>query len=635
MSGSKLEAGVGNSDPITMEVVRNALSSIADEMALVIMRTAYSSIVRDSMDYSTGLCDRRGRVVAHGLTMALHLGSFPDAMRLLLKEYAGRIDEGDVFVFNDPYVAGGMHLPDVYIIKPIFHEGRHEGFAASLVHQIDMGGIAPGSTAVYASEIFQEGLRLPIIKMYERGEPNETFFKIMELNTRMPDKLAGDMRAQIAACKTADAGFAKLVGKYGSKTFRRLLDDLHDHAERVMRAEIAALPDGEWSFTDYLDGLGEDPEPLPLCVSIAIDGETMKVDWTGSAPQVPGAINCPSPFVKSAVHLIVKCIAGREIPNFEGYLRPLEIVLPRGTIVNPEPPAACAARAIVGWRAIDALLGVFAQIVPERVPAAGEGGVSFPVFSGFHEGRRFVCAETLAGSWGGMAGRDGEFGIPNPGGNLTNQPIEMIEALYPIEIERYAMVENSGGPGEFRGAPAFVRQYRMLAQETLIVMRSDRRAILPYGLAGGCPGTPSWNIVNPGPGQRIEPVMPMAPMVLARGEVFRHVSAGGAGFGDPLRRQPWRVLDDVIEERITAGYAREVYGVVLEGAPLEVDGGATEALRAGMSAARKIGADPRPAYLRLFLAPLGITDFALEGERTLLVPRPKAAGGNGQGHPER
>jgi len=610
-------AGLGNSDPITMEVVRNALSTIADEMALVIMRTAYSSIVRDSMDYSTGLCDREGRIVAHGLTMALHLGSFPDAMAVLMRDYRGRIDEGDVFVFNDPYEAGGMHLPDVYIIKPIFHAGALEGFAATLVHQIDMGGIAPGSTAVYAREIFQEGLRLPIVKMYERGEPNETFFKIMGLNTRMPDKLAGDMRAQIAACKTAESAFEKLVGKYGPETFRRLLDDLHDHAERVMRAEIAALPDGKWSFTDYLDGLGEDPEPLPLAVSIAIDGERMTVDWAGSAPQVPGAINCPSPFVKSAVHLIVKCISGRDIPNFEGYLRPLEILLPEGTIVNPLPPAACAARAIVGWRAIDALLGVFAQIVPDRVPAAGEGGVTFPAISGFHEGKRFVCSETLAGAWGGMAGRDGEFGIPNPGGNLTNQPIEMIEAQFPILIERYGMVENSGGPGEFRGAPAFIRQYRMLAEETQIVMRSDRRKILPYGLAGGCPGTPSWNIVNPGPGQRIEPVMPMEPIVLGPNDVFCHISAGGAGYGDPIRRDPARVLTDVIEERFTADYARAVYGVVIDVGTLQVDAAASDALRAEMIEARANGADPRPAYLRLFHAPIGVTEFALEGERTL------------------
>jgi N-methylhydantoinase B len=606
-----------NADPITMEVVKNALSSIADEMALVIMRTAYSSIVRDSMDYSTGLCDREGRVVAHGLTMALHLGSFPDAMRVLTREYAGRVEPGDVFVFNDPYVAGGMHLPDVYIVQPIFHADELEGYAATLVHQIDMGGIAPGSTAVYADEIFQEGLRIPIVKMYERGRPNETFFKLMAANTRMPEKLAGDMRAQIAACRTADKAYRALVEKYGRDSFRGLVEDLHDHAERMMRAEIAALPDGRWSFTDWIDGLGEAPEPLPLAVTVTIAGSDITVDWSGSAPQVPGAINCPVPFVKSAAHLILKCVAREDVPNFEGFTRPIAQVAPEGTIVNPRLPAACAARAIVGWRAIDALLGVFAQIAPDRVPAAGEGGVSFPIISGYHDGQRYVCSETLAGSWGAMGDRDGVFGVPNPGGNLTNQPIEMIEALYPIEVTEYGLVPDSGGPGRFRGAPAFVRSYRLLGDEATLIMRSDRRRFLPYPLDGGGAGTPSWNIVNPGPEQRILPVMPMDPLRLTRGDVFQHVSAGGAGRGDPLLRDPALVLEDVIEGRLTPGYARAVYGVVIDAATLTVDAAATAHERAALAAARRWGPARRPAYLELFLRRYGIEEFELIGEREL------------------
>lgn len=608
-----------NVDPITMEVVKNALSSIADEMALVIMRTAYSSIVRDSMDYSTGLCDREGRAIAHGLTMALHLGSFPDAMRCLIADYGDRTYPGDVFVFNDPYTAGGMHLPDVYIVQPIFHEEQLEGYAATLVHQIDMGGIAPGSTAVYATEIFQEGLRLPIVKMYERGQPNETFFKIMESNTRMPDKLAGDMRAQIAACRTADKAFRGLVAKYGRETFRALVDDLHNHAERMMRAEIEALPDGTWSFTDYIDGLGETPVALPLKVTITIKGGDIVVDWTGSAPQVQGAINCPVPFVKSAAHLILKCIARDDVPNFEGFTRPIKQIAPEGTIVNPRLPAACAARAIVGWRAIDALLGAFAQIAPDRVPAAGEGGVSFPIISGFHQGQRYVCSETLAGSWGAMADRDGVFGVPNPGGNLTNQPIEMIEALYPVEVTEYGMVPNSGGPGRFRGAPAFVRAYRMLGDEATLIMRSDRRRYLPYPLDGGCAGTPSWNFLNPGPAQQVVPVMPMDPITLRQGDVFSHISAGGAGRGDPLARDPASVLDDLIEERIAADYARAVYGVVIDPATMTVDAAATARERAALAATRGAGLDPRPAYLEFFLGRYGISEFELVGERELRV----------------
>ena len=323
-------------DPVTMEVVRNALGSIADEMALVVMRTAYSTIVRDSMDYSTGLCDRHGQVVAHGLTMALHLGSFPDAMQALVRSHGNDMRPGDMFVFNDPYVAAGMHLPDVYIVNPIFWDGELEGYAATVVHQIDVGGIAPGSTAVYAREIFQEGLRIPVLKLYAEGTPNKTFFDIMALNTRMPDKLAGDMQAQIAACRSAEKSFQKLVERYGSAALRQILTSLHDYAERMMRAEIAALPDGTWSFTDYLDGTGTRPEPIPLKVTVTIAGDELTVDWTGSASQLPAAINCPSPFVKSAVHLIMKCLAREDIPNFEGYTRPFRIILPEGTIVNPD-----------------------------------------------------------------------------------------------------------------------------------------------------------------------------------------------------------------------------------------------------------------------------------------------------------
>jgi N-methylhydantoinase B len=609
-----MAATSSNADPITMEVVRNALSSIADEMALVIMRTAYSSIVRDSMDYSTGLCDRNGESIAHGLTMALHLGSFPDAMRALTREYGGDTKPGDVFIFNDPYTAGGQHLPDVYIVKPLFYGGELEGYAATLVHQIDMGGIAPGSTAVYATEIFQEGLRIPVLKLYEEGKPNQTFFKLMHQNTRVPDKLAGDMRAQVAACATAERAYGQLIEKYGSETFRSILADLHDYAETVTRREIGKLPDGTWSFTDYIDGMGEQPEPIPLKVTVTIDGEAMTVDWAGSSPEVPGAINCPSPFVVSAVQLIVKCIAETEIPNFEGFTRALDIRLPEGSIVNPRPPAACAARAIVGWRAIDTLLGCFAQIVPEKIPAAGEGGVTFPAISGYHKGKRFVCSETMAGSWGAMPERDGTFAIPNPGGNLTNQPIEMIEALHPLEVERYGMVENSGGPGKFRGAPAFRRQYKVRGDEVLVVMRSDRRAFLPYGLNGGCPGTPSWNLINPGPHQTVMPVMPMEAVKLKRGDVFAHISAGGAGQGDRLERDPALVAADVEQERFTREYAEAVYGVVFVGGTLEVDAAATEAKRAAL----RETADPeRPAYLAMFLDSIRIGPHKLNNDRRM------------------
>lgn len=608
---------MSNFDPITMEVIKNALSSIADEMALVIMRTAYSSIVRDSMDYSTGMCDADGRVIAHGLTCPLHLGSFPDAMQQMIADYQGDMRSGDMFIFNDPYGGGGMHLPDVYIVKPIFLDGQLEGYAATLVHQTDMGGLAPGSNAVHATEIYQEGLRIPIVKLYEEGRPNETLNKIISKNTRFPDKVRGDMRAQVAACLTAEKAYLQLLKRYGASTLRSYTEEMHNYAERLMRAEIAAIPDGVYSARDYIDGLGSEPDPIVFNLEVTVKGEEIVVDWTGTSPQVEGAINCPIPFTKSAAYLAVKCLARQDIPNFEGFMRPIRVIAPLGTIVNPRLPGACNARAIVGFRMLDALFAAFAQAVPERVPAAGEGGVSFPAIGGYHDGVPFVCTETLAGAWGAMPDRDGVHGIPNPGGNMTNQPVEMIEALYPVEVERYGLVENSGGPGRYRGAPAFVRQYRLLTEGAVLTMRSDRRRHLPYGLAGGYPGTPSWNIINPGPGQRILPVMPMEAVKLKSGDVFCHISAGGGGHGSPLDRDPERVLEDVVEERLTADYARRVYGVIIEPARMTVDREATERLRSETCKRKADKAQPDPEYLRLFLEPLGVGPVHLSGERTL------------------
>lgn len=605
-------------DPITAQVIRNALSSISDEMALVIMRTAHSAIVRDSMDYSTGLCDREGRIIAHGMTMALHLGSFPDAMQRLVAETRDTTYPGDMFVFNDPYVAGGMHLPDVYIVKPMFVDGVLEGYACSLVHQTDMGGLAPGSTAVYAQEIYQEGVRIPILKLYERGVPNETFFKIMALNNRLPEMVAGDMRSQIAAVTNADRAFVRLLEKYGSDTFRAFVEEMHDRAEAMMREEIRKIPDGEYTFTDYVDGLGETPEEIVLQLAVRVAGDEITIDWTGSSGEVRGAINCPIPFTKAAGYLAIKCVLDSDIPNFEGFTRPIRTVAPEGCIVNPRPPAACAARALMGWRMLDTLFGALGKILPDRAPAAGEGGVTFPVIAGRHGGKAFVCTETLAGAGGALSYRDGEHGIPNPGGNGTNQPIEMIEAQFPVLITRYGLVQNSGGPGRFRGAPAFVREYKLLADEAGLIMRSDRRRHLPYGVGGGFPGTPSYNILNPGPAQTVLPVMPMLQVPIQSGDVFCHISAGGAGNGDPLERDPDAVAEDVKLEIVTPDYAADVYGVVFA-ADGSLDAAATEgqrcALRARAAVRKAAGQSVDTTYLGYYLAPLNLGNPEIEGER--------------------
>lgn len=553
-------------DPITVEIIQNALGAIADELALVIMRCAYSNIVRDSMDYSSAVCDHEGRTIAQGLTTPVHLGSFPDAMQNLIRSYGDDMQAGDVFIFNDPYGAGGMHLPDFYVVAPVFVDGRLEGYAATLAHQSDVGGIAPGGMAVYATEIYQEGLRIPALKLYEAGQPNQAIFRLIESNTRQPRNVMGDVRAQLAACASGERALKQLIERYGPASFRRYTRELHDHAERLIRAEIAALPDGTYEFEDFLDGLGVAPERIRFKASVAIRGDHIDIDWSGTADQVKAAINGPLPTTKAMSYLAVRCAIGAQVPNCEGYMRAIGVSAPEGSIVNPRPPAACGARGIICFRMFDTLLGAFAQVVPERIPAANEGGSSAPHIAGRDRNNRpFMASGGLMGCWGGRAGHDGQEGISNPAANLGNTPVELLESSQPVEITRYGFVTNSGGPGRWRGGAALMRGYRLLADEGVLIMRSDRRSVPPYGLSGGLAGTPSWNVINPGDAQRLLPVCPMESIALTEGDEFLHIQAGAGGFGEPLERDPERVRADVVNELITVAYARDVYGVILDG----------------------------------------------------------------------
>jgi N-methylhydantoinase B len=423
-------------DPITFEVIANALSSSADEMAPTVMRSAYSPVVRDSMDYSTALCDRTGQVIAQGLTLAVQLGAFPDAMRHLMEQFDGDMNPGDVFVFNDPYGSGGQHLPDIYVIKPIHRGGVLQGYAATMAHHCDVGGITPGSTAMHATEIFRGELRLPIVRLYEAGQPNSTAWSIILRNTRLPVQVEGDPKAQVAACIAGERGLLELFERYGETEIVPYFDALQARAERLMRAEIAALPDGEYSYCDYLDGFGDTPEPIRIQVRLTIRGEEIEVDLDGTSPQVPAAINCPIAMVNSVTYCAIRCIGGPDIPNRDGYMRPIHVKAPSGTIVNPVLPAACAARGVIGYRVFDATMGALVQVVPERVIAGCESGPTLFSIGGWRDGKPFVLTEVMVGTWGARAGIDGPEGISNPAAHLSNQPIELIETELPQRTER-------------------------------------------------------------------------------------------------------------------------------------------------------------------------------------------------------
>jgi N-methylhydantoinase B len=579
------QAASAGTDAITLEIVKNALGSIADEMALVVLRTAYSPIVRDSMDFSTAVFDRAGRVIAQGLTLPIHLGAFPAAMDNVVRRFGMAGKPGDIYIMNDPYTSGGMHLPDVYLIQPVFYDSRIEGYVATIVHHADVGGMAPGSMAIGATEIYQEGLRIPLMKLCDAGEVNDALVTLLETNSRMPGQLRGDLRAQVASCKAGERGLVQLLDKYGADGFGRLVEALHDYAERLTRQAISTMPNGEYRYEDFIDGLGDTPVPIAFRVKVTVADDVVNIDWTGTDAQVQGAINGPFATTQSVAYAAVRCAIGVDVPNCEGFSRPVQVYAESGSIVNPVEPAACAARGIIAYRMFDVLQGAFAQIVPDTIPALGEGGPSVVSISGRNpdgeggaRGGNWLITDGVLGSWGG--GRnDGCEGIANPLGNLSNQPVELIEARLPLKITEYGFVTNSGGAGRHRGGLAMRRAYELRSDHALLGLRSDRRAHRPTGSHGGLSGSPSLNLLTRDGQSTLLPTMPSTVTALRKGDRFCHIAAGGAGHGDPLTRSPQAVREDVLDDRITEQLAREVYGVVLEGAARDIDGQRTAELR--------------------------------------------------------
>ncbi|WP_157218594.1 hydantoinase B/oxoprolinase family protein [Flavisphingomonas formosensis] len=571
-------------DPILMEVFKNGFEAIADEMALILMRTAHSPIVRDAMDFSTALCDPSGQTLAQGLTTPMHLGSFYDAMRHLIAQYDGDIAPGDLFIGNDPYLASGQHLPDVYVIKPIFAADRLAGWAATIAHHVDVGGLVPGSNSIGATEIHQEGLRLPFMKLEEKGVRNRTLMTVIAANVRVPDQVLGDIQGQIAATRAGEIGLDALVRRYGADTVAAYGEALQDYSERLARAAIREIPDGVYRFTDHIDGLGESPEPIRFEVALTVSGDEVVADWTGTSPQVKGGINAPLSFCKSNVYAALRSVMSADVPNCHGYTRPITVIAPEGSLVNAVYPAPCGARGITGYRIVDCVFGALAEAVPDKVAADGAGGSTLPSFGGRVDGETFVFSECIMGTWGATSTHDGQDGVPHMASNQANVPVEMIEADYPIRIERYGFVTDSGGAGEHRGGLGLARDYRLLADDVYFGVRSDKADHPPHGLFGGRPGAPAVNRIASAGGERRVPTLPTEPITLGRGDVFRHVMAGGGGYGDPLDRPAERVLDDILDDRVSIEQAHEAYGVVLT-AGLSIDHTATIARRAALRGA--------------------------------------------------
>jgi N-methylhydantoinase B len=531
-------------------------------MALTIVRTAYSTNLKNSMDFSTGLCDPAGQLVAQGLCLPLHLGSLPDGMAAVLNRYGDRIEEGDVFILNDPY-EGGTHLPDIYMYRPIFVEGTLIGFAAAIAHHTDIGGRVAGGNACDSTEIYQEGLRIPPVKLYEAHRPVQALFDVIERNVRVPRNALGDLRAQLAACHIAQREIEALADRMGLRELQEGFGQLMDYAETLTRSEIERFPDGVYTFTDTIDDDGIDPGPIPITVTLTVEGDELTADFEGSAPQVRGAINSAIPFTKSAVYACLRCLMSPAVPTNSGFFRPIHVRAPVGSVVNPVLPAPVAARGLTGFRLANVIMGALNEMVPGRIPACEVGGDTGISIGGYREDRSaFVFLEFLFGSWGGRPDQDGVDGCASIVVNFSNNPAEVVESEYPLEILQYGLVPDTGGPGQFRGGQAVVREYRFTERECTLQIRSDRHRSRPYGLAGGRSGAGSRNVLNPG---RCEKVLPAKTLLtLSRGDVLCHTLAGAGGYGPPFRRDPSAVLDDVRNGKVTPEAAERDYGVVID-----------------------------------------------------------------------
>lgn len=549
-------------DPITMQVIRYALEQVADEMGYTLVRTARSTIIKEIKDISCAVFDRHGNTVAQAHHAPMLLTGFELGMRALRERYPDeQLEDGDVIVFNDPY-GGGQHVMDLVTFAPVVLEGQLVGFVGSIAHHADMGGAAPGGTAGGLTEIFQEGLRLPFVKLYKRGEEDPELFNILANNIRVPDKTLGDIRAQASANFVGARRMKEIVQKYSPPIVQACLEMLLDGSETRIREALKSIPDGTYSGVDWVDDDGFSEEPIKLQVNIHKQGDQVRVDFEGTARQVRGNINCPIATVHAAVYYALIAVIDPHVPPNSGCYRPFTIEAEEGLIVNPRMPAAVGARTNTSQKITEAMLLALAEAVPDRVMAGSHGQITNCGFSGYYPetGKRFVYIDIQGGGAGARPSKDGRDGQDSHLARFKNTPIEAVELEYPVRIERYEFISDSGGAGEFRGALGLRRDIRMLIDDMSWARYGDRQRFAPFGLFGGKDGSKGRFILNPD--SEHETTMKSKGLdTLNAGDVVSLRMPGAGGYGEPAKRDRSRLLQDVRDGKVTIESAREDYGV--------------------------------------------------------------------------
>jgi N-methylhydantoinase B len=517
-------------DPIALEVTRNALVGIAEEAGAALRRTAYSPNIKERIDCSTAVFDARGRLVAQAEHIPVHLGSMPASVAAALDTF-GQLRPGDQVLLSDPY-AGGTHLPDWTLVAPIHHGDRLIGFAANRAHHSDVGGSAPGSMPAGATEVFEEGIRIPPVRLYRDGEEDADLVRLLTANTRTPRERIGDLRAQVGANRLTGRRLGELADRLGVDALEAAMAATLDHAERSVAAAIGDLPDGTYTFADELDDDGVTTDPVPIRVTITIAGDRIAMDFAGSSPQVRGSVNAPLAVTVSCCFYVLRAIAAPHVPANEGAVRPLTVRTPEGSVVDPRPPAAVAAGNVeTSQRIVDVLLGALAEAAPDRVPAASQGTMNNTLVGGTdpRTGEPFTYYETIAGGQGARPTKPGMSGVQTHMTNTKNTPVEAFELAYPLRVLAYRLRDGSGGDGRHRGGDGIERTLEVLTDDATVSLLTERRRRRPWGLAGGGAGAAGRNRLIGADGE--EELLPKATRRVALGDRIVIETPGGGGHG--------------------------------------------------------------------------------------------------------
>jgi N-methylhydantoinase B len=564
IDGSSNAQKVRLRDPVEMEVFSNRLLTITEEMGHTLVRASFSTNIKERQDCSVALFDGIGRLVAQASHVPLHLGSLMGSVEAVLDAYpAASIEDGDAFICNDPYLAGGTHMPDISIVTPVFHEGAPRFFTANIAHHSDVGGSVPGSISGAARSIFEEGIRIPAIKIVRKGVLDRDLLRLISSNSRDPTERTLDLQVQVSTNERGATMVRDLIARMGIDLVEQSIEDLLIYTRERLTARLAAVGDMRLSARSWMDDDGMPGDPVAICATVSKRDGKLLIDFAGSAPQARGAMNIPQSALRAAVYFSVKTLLDPDLPPNSGFFDAIEIAAPEGTIVNPKSPAAVGARSIGCNKVVRAIFNAFADMLPpDRKLAPGHDAVPAIVFSGDHQSRpgQFVYLETMGGGLGASAMADGMDSIQVHMTNTSNLPVEALEHEYPLVVDEYAMVPDSGGAGQYRGGLGLARQIRATVDGVVFSARSDNHVVAPPGMEGGQPGRTAHLIWNHGQADTRELSSKVSALPLRAGDSLRLETAGGGGFGKTAERPGPLLADDLRSGKISHAEAVKTYG---------------------------------------------------------------------------